>query len=90
MALARALACKPQVLLLDEPFAALHTTLRRQLRDELRALQQRLAIPVILVSHDPEDVLALADEVFLLDGGVVQGRHHADDPGLREALERTP
>lgn len=87
VALARALACQPRVLLLDEPFAALHTTLRRQLRAELRALRRRLGIPAVIVSHDPEDVMALADEVFLLDGGGVQRRLRADDPGLRAALE---
>ena len=90
VALARALACKPQLLLLDEPFAALHTTLRRQLRTELRDLRQRLGIPAVIVSHDPEDVMALADEVFLLDGGGVQDRLRRDDPGLRAALERSP
>jgi len=87
VALARALACNPQVLLLDEPFAALHTTLRRQLRSELRELRQRLGIPAVIVSHDPEDVRALADEVLLLDGGGVRGRLQAGDPGLREALD---
>ena len=88
VALARALACNPQVLLLDEPFAALHTTLRRQLREELRTLRQRLGIPALIVSHDPDDVLALADEVFVLDGGGVQRRLLASDPGLRAELER--
>lgn len=88
VALARALACNPQVLLLDEPFAALHTTLRRQLRAELRELRQRLGIPAVIVSHDPEDVMALADEVFMLDGGGVQKRLRADDPSLRQALEQ--
>ncbi len=88
VALARALACNPQVLLLDEPFAALHTTLRRQLRDDLRTLRQRLGIPAIIVSHDPDDVLALADEVFVLDGGGVQRRLLASDPTLRAELER--
>lgn len=88
VALARALACNPQVLLLDEPFAALHTTLRRQLREELRTLRQRLGIPALIVSHDPDDVVALADEVFVLDGGGVQRRLLASDPGLREALEQ--
>ncbi len=88
VALARALACNPQVLLLDEPFAALHTTLRRQLREELRTLRQRLGIPAVIVSHDPDDVLALADEVFVLDGGRVQRHLLASDPGLRAALEQ--
>lgn len=90
VALARALACKPRVLLLDEPFAALHTTLRRELRAELRELRRRLGIPAVIVSHDPEDVMALADEVFLLDGGGVRQRLRADDPDLRAALERSP
>lgn len=90
VALARALACNPQVLLLDEPFAALHATLRRELRTELRALRQRLGIPAIIVSHDPDDVLALADEVLMLDGGRVRHRHRVDDPDLRAALERAP
>jgi molybdate transport system ATP-binding protein len=88
VALARALACKPQVLLLDEPFAALHTTLRRQLREELRELRRRLGIPAVIVSHDPEDVKALADEVFVLDGGGLQRRLRVDDPGLAVALEQ--
>ncbi len=88
VALARALACRPEVLLLDEPFAALHTTLRRQLREELRTLRQRLGIPALIVSHDPEDVVALADEVFVLDGGRVQRRLATDTPDLRAELER--
>jgi molybdate transport system ATP-binding protein len=90
VALARALACGPQVLLLDEPFAALHTTLRRQLRAELRELRQRLGIPAVIVSHDPEDVRVLADEVFVLDGGGLQRRLRTDDPGLDAALELAP
>ncbi|KQY81565.1 ATP-binding cassette domain-containing protein [Pelomonas sp. Root1444] len=88
VALARALACKPQVLLLDEPFAALHTTLRRQLREELRELRRRLGIPALIVSHDAEDVKALAEEVFILDGGGLQRRLRVDDPDLAAALEQ--
>lgn len=90
VALARALACEPEILLLDEPFAALHTTLRRRLRAELRETQQRLGLPTVLVSHDPEDVMALADEVFLIEGGRVQARYRADDPALPAALEASP
>jgi molybdate transport system ATP-binding protein len=79
VALARALALQPRLLLLDEPFAALHTALKRQLREELRAVCQRLAIPAVMVSHDLDDVRALADEAWLIDGGRVQRRVAAAD-----------
>lgn len=71
VALARALACDPQVLLLDEPFAALNPTLRRQLRDDLGAACARSGLPAVLISHDVEDVLALADVAFLVEDGAV-------------------
>lgn len=69
--LARALACGPQALLLDEPFAALNPMLRHRLRAELAALRQRIGIPMVLITHDVDDVLALADVAFLVDGGRV-------------------
>ncbi len=73
-ALARALVNDPAALLLDEPFAALDSPLRRRLRDELQELQARLHIPLLLITHDDEDVAALADEVVhLRDGRVVDG-----------------
>lgn len=68
-ALARALAAEPRALLLDEPFAALDTALRSRLRDELRELQARLALPLILITHDSADVDAFADEVVHLEAG---------------------
>jgi molybdate transport system ATP-binding protein len=70
-ALARALVNDPAALLLDEPFAALDADLRRRLRDELRELQARLRIPLLLITHDDEDVAALADEVVHLRAGRV-------------------
>ncbi len=70
-ALARALAAKPKALLLDEPFAALDAPLRARLRAELATLQQRLALPVILITHDPADVEAFASEVVVLAAGRV-------------------
>ena len=70
-ALARALVNDPAALLLDEPFAALDADLRRRLRDELRELQARLRIPLLLITHDDEDVAALADEVVHLQAGRV-------------------
>jgi molybdate transport system ATP-binding protein len=69
VALARALACEPKALLLDEPFAALNPQLRAQLRSELKAVRERFGIPAVLITHDVEDVLALADMAYLVDGG---------------------
>ncbi len=69
VALARALACEPQALLLDEPFAALNPMLRRQLRDELKAVRERWGIPAVMITHDVDDVLALADVAYLIDAG---------------------
>ena len=71
VALARALACEPRVLLLDEPFAALNPMLRQRLRDELAAVRARWNIPIVMITHDIEDVLALAGTAFVIDGGRV-------------------
>ena len=71
VALARAVAGRPRLLLLDEPLSALDTPTRRELRGELRRLLQTLAIPTLLVTHDPADVQALADRVVVLDHGRV-------------------
>ena len=74
VALARALAPNPEVLLLDEPFAALDTELRRIFRRELRVLLARAPIPVLLVTHDREEALALGDLVQVIDEGRVLSR----------------
>lgn len=69
VALARALACEPSVLLLDEPFAALNPMLRQQLRRELAQVCARRRVPVVMITHDIDDVLALADVAFVIEGG---------------------
>ncbi len=69
-ALARALAPRPNLLLLDEPFAALDMELRRELGSELRATVRQFDVPVILVTHSREEALALGDEVQIIDSGV--------------------
>ena len=69
VALARALAIQPRALLLDEPFAALDPELRRAVRQEIRGVLMSSQVPVILVTHDAEEALALADRVQIVDGG---------------------
>jgi molybdate transport system ATP-binding protein len=70
-ALARALVNDPCALLLDEPFAALDRGLRQQLREELSELQARLRIPMLVITHDDDDVAFLAEHVVQLRGGRV-------------------
>ena len=69
VALARALAREPAVLLLDEPFAAVDRTVRRRLQDEIDGLRRTLDIPLVLVTHDFEDVVRLATHVLILERG---------------------
>ena len=71
VALARALAREPAVLLLDEPFAAVDRVVRRRLQDEIDALRRTLDIPLILVTHDFDDVLRLATHLLILESGRV-------------------
>ena len=78
VALARALACEPSALLLDEPFAALNPMLRHALRDELAQVQARWNIPIVMITHDVEDVVALANVAFLFDGGRIVRRVDLD------------
>lgn len=70
-ALARAIAIRPRLLLLDEPFGALDAGLRRSLRQELRATLTRNPIPVVLVTHDREEALSLGDYVQVISEGRV-------------------
>ena len=70
-AFARALVGEPRALLLDEPFAALDGPLRRRLREDLLALQSRLALPMILITHDEGDVEMFGDCVVAIDAGRV-------------------
>jgi molybdate transport system ATP-binding protein len=69
VALARALAREPDVLLLDEPFAAVDRAVRRRLQDDLDGLRRALDIPVVIVTHDFDDVVRLATHVLLLEAG---------------------
>lgn len=69
VALGRALAVEPQVLLLDEPMSNLDYKVRLELRHELRALQQRIGITAVYVTHDREEALTLSDRIAVIDAG---------------------
>jgi len=71
VALARALIAYPRALLLDEPFAALDPALRERMRAELDALQRKLNIPMILITHDPDDVAAFGEHVLRMEEGMI-------------------
>ncbi len=72
-ALARALVNEPRALLLDEPFSALDPALRGRMRDELHALLERIDIPMLMITHDPEDLARFGDARLLLEDGVITG-----------------
>ncbi len=72
VALARALATSPELLLLDEPLSALDAKVRLRLRDEMRSLQQRLGVTTVMVTHDQEEALAMADRIVVMNEGAVE------------------
>ncbi len=72
IALARALAIEPQVLLLDEPLSALDAKIRIVLRKEIRAIQRQLGITTVYVTHDQEEALSLSDRVVVMSDGRIE------------------
>ena len=84
VALARALAMSPGLLLLDEPLSALDAKVRLRLRTEVKALQQRLGVTTIMVTHDQEEALSMADSIVVMNQGVI------DQVGTAEDIYRRP
>ncbi len=84
VALARALAVNPDVLLLDEPLGALDLKLRRQMQDELKAIQRRIGTTFIHVTHDQEEAMAIADKIIVMNEGQVE------DQGTPESIYLKP
>jgi iron(III) transport system ATP-binding protein len=84
VALARALVLEPEVLLFDEPLSNLDARLRREMRDEIRAIQQRLGLTVAYVTHDQGEALAVSDQIIVMDHGVIAQR------GTPQQLYETP
>jgi sulfate transport system ATP-binding protein len=84
VAVARALAVEPRLLLLDEPFGALDTKVRKELRGELRRIHDATGVTTILVTHDQEEAMALADRVVLMNKGRIE------QIGTPEELDQAP
>src|SRR6476659_7448223 len=87
MVLARALAAEPRVLLLDEPFGALDAAIRAELREWLRRLHAQVPVTTIVVTHDQDEALELADQIVLLNRGRVE---QAGTPGELYDRPATP
>jgi molybdate transport system ATP-binding protein len=90
VAIARALARDPKVLLLDEPFSAVDRRTRTRLHAEIAALREGLSIPMLLVTHDIDEVARLADRIAVLDAGVLKlvgtPAEALSDPVARELI----
>ena len=86
VALARALVLQPKILLLDEPFSNLDALLRVRLREELHAIQRRVKITAIFVTHDQEEALSLADRIAVMNAGHLE---QLDVPSQIYAYPRT-
>ena len=72
VALARALVLSPKVLLLDEPFSNLDAKLKINMREELKALQKKLGITMIFVTHDQEEALSISDKIVIMKDGIIE------------------
>src|SRR3954452_2237209 len=83
VALARSLVLQPDVLLLDEPLAALDPKLRKQMRIELKAMQRRVGITFLLVTHDQEEALSMSDQLAVMNEGRVEQVGTPEDVYLR-------
>ena len=79
MALARALAVEPKVLLLDEPFGALDAKVRKELREWLRRLHDEVHVTTVFVTHDQEEALEVADEIVVINKGAIEQVGSPDD-----------
>jgi len=85
VALARSLAARPRLLLLDEPLGALDRALRSEMQEELREQLQQSGIPAIYVTHDQEEALALSDRIALLHNGRIEQSGIASEVYARPA-----
>ena len=87
--MARALVLKPSVLLFDEPLSNLDARLRRQMREEIRELQQRLGLTVVYVTHDQQEAMAVSDRIIVMNAGRIEQQGTPARP-LRAAGDALP
>jgi molybdate transport system ATP-binding protein len=88
VALARALACRPRILLLDEPFSALDTAIRAELRDVIVSLHESRGIPTLIVTHDLGDAFSLGSRIIVIEGGRALQQGPREDIFYRPATRR--
>jgi iron(III) transport system ATP-binding protein len=72
VAIARTLACKPEIILFDEPMSALDAATRLSLRDEIKRIQRQFRTTMIYITHDQEEAFALSDRIMVMDNGTIQ------------------
>ncbi|KAA0020409.1 ABC transporter ATP-binding protein [Salinicola corii] len=85
VALARSLVTRPRILLMDEPLSALDAKIRQHLRDQIREIQQQLALTTLFVTHDQEEALMLSDRIFLMGQGRILQQSDAESLYTRPA-----
>jgi ABC-type Fe3+/spermidine/putrescine transport system ATPase subunit len=83
VALARSLVLEPELLLLDEPLSALDPLLRKQVRGELKALQRRVGITFLFITHDQEEALSLSDRIAVMNRGAIEQEGTPEDIYVR-------
>ena len=90
--MARALAAKPRIVLMDEPFGALDPFTRDALGDDYRALHQKLGLTTVMITHDMTEAMLLADRIAVMRGGQTAGAGHAGRAcrKRRRLCRRTP
>ncbi len=88
--MARALVLKPSVLLFDEPLSNLDARLRRQMREEIRELQQRLGLTVVYVTHDQQEAMAVSDRIIVMNAGRIEQQGGPRDLYERPATPSSP
>ncbi|MBE9552237.1 MAG: ABC transporter ATP-binding protein, partial [Proteobacteria bacterium] len=89
VALARALVVEPSVLLLDEPLGALDMKLRRQMQEELKAIQRKVGTTFVHVTHDQEEAMAIADRIVVMNNGFIEDMGEPERIYLRPASRFT-